>query len=670
MKNKIIYLLILCILFFGFSVNVNAYSLKTKDIPKNSYVIGTHLFTRENLNDNYGGTLYAKHIMLGATTIISDNINDMIIYYKDPYGDWSNELTGKNVSMNDEIEIEYKNTVLYLSKPVLNVLYVDFIDNEFNYEINLSNVDDYINYINDVRIEISEITEESNIVIADSTINELINNKLIIKVPKGKDKTITARVYTNEFNDYKNYSDYSNNYILEDTKKVQVSYKVEYYKDNVIDESNTEIITQFVEVENVNKIPVKTETINIKDKYDNYYFVKTEPEILPSEIENDGVIKVYYEEQKDRLYSIKLERGANAILLESNGKYGMIDVGNVSVLKNGELKTGGLSYCKHYVYDYLESLGVKELEFVIATHLHNDHVYCLSGYTTSSTDFGYLLNNSSIKVKKVIMKKYNGTKTTSTDYNYYHRILDIANKGNAQIEYFDGPKSITLGNFNIDLYNWIDRTGDTELNENVNSIVSVLSIKKGDRTSWSYLGADIQNLNDENIFAEDEIASYVACREESGLCTYKSTGGQKVVFDLYVAAHHGYNSSNTPNSIGEGDDKIQFKNALIPNSMSWYCGTYCGTENGCPYNSTNAGNGLYNIYRNLVRNNGNKNLYFSGSDTVIVEYNSDGITISGGEVLSCNNDICSSGSNIYNLIKDNLAQNGKVCFRNGAPPLN
>ena len=72
-----------------------------------------------------------------------------------------------------------------------------------------------------------------------------------------------------------------------------------------------------------------------------------------------------------------------SILLESNGKYAMIDM-NTSY-----------NYQK-YVKPYLEQLGVKELEFVIITHFHNDHYGGLSTYLKEK--------KHSFTIKNVIFK--------------------------------------------------------------------------------------------------------------------------------------------------------------------------------------------------------------------------------------------------------------------------
>ena len=71
----------------------------------------------------------------------------------------------------------------------------------------------------------------------------------------------------------------------------ELSYTVEYYKDDVL--ADTETVTESVWVGSED-IPVNAEKINTTDKYVGYDFEKTDPEKLPETIKNGGTIKVYY----------------------------------------------------------------------------------------------------------------------------------------------------------------------------------------------------------------------------------------------------------------------------------------------------------------------------------------------------------------------------------------
>lgn len=78
------------------------------EIPNSSYIIGTNLFTKES-NEIYDGNLTTSWIMLAAKTIASDELEDMIIYYKNPRGEWINSLTRDEIDVPQTFEIIMKN---------------------------------------------------------------------------------------------------------------------------------------------------------------------------------------------------------------------------------------------------------------------------------------------------------------------------------------------------------------------------------------------------------------------------------------------------------------------------------------------------------------------------------------------------------------------------------
>lgn len=84
-------------------------------------------------------------------------------------------------------------------------------------------------------------------------------------------------------------------YILDDGQTKTLTYTVNYYKDDNLVKEDTETIYETKQVLESDTLTVKSEEINIKDKYVGYKFVKTNPELIPEVIENKGVIDVYYE---------------------------------------------------------------------------------------------------------------------------------------------------------------------------------------------------------------------------------------------------------------------------------------------------------------------------------------------------------------------------------------
>ena len=82
-------------------------------------------------------------------------------------------------------------------------------------------------------------------------------------------------------------------YIKDDTQTKTLSYTVEYYKDNELVEGDTLSYTKTVWINDPDTLEVE-DVDTSDDRYDGYVFDYTNPAEIPTEIENEGVIKVYY----------------------------------------------------------------------------------------------------------------------------------------------------------------------------------------------------------------------------------------------------------------------------------------------------------------------------------------------------------------------------------------
>ena len=83
-------------------------------------------------------------------------------------------------------------------------------------------------------------------------------------------------------------------YVKDDSQKVEVKYTVEYYKDGMLQENDTRVITDNVWVNDDKVLAVNVDEINTVNKYKGYSFKNTNPKIIPEVINDGGVIKVYY----------------------------------------------------------------------------------------------------------------------------------------------------------------------------------------------------------------------------------------------------------------------------------------------------------------------------------------------------------------------------------------
>lgn len=115
MKKYVKYLLFVVAVFGINLLTADAKQMLSKDIEPNSYLIGTHVFTSDT-------ELTMKKIMLASKTISGNTEDDMIIYYKDPWGEWSDAVTGKVLSLAEKVEVEFvdlKQQIPVLQTPIL-----------------------------------------------------------------------------------------------------------------------------------------------------------------------------------------------------------------------------------------------------------------------------------------------------------------------------------------------------------------------------------------------------------------------------------------------------------------------------------------------------------------------------------------------------------------------
>lgn len=301
-----------------------------------------------------------------------------------------------------------------------------------------------------------------------------------------------------------------------------------------------------------------------------------------------------------RVHYINTGTFGDAILLESNGKYGMIDVGPTE---------GGT-----IVKAYLDSLNIKQLEFIIFSHPHVDHNGAMQ----------YLLN-SGLTVNTIYQKEYtykdssayNGVKNT---LNRVNNIINTATKSGTKFVYVDKSfkegQSINLGDMKIYFYNNIQRIlyerkdGDVfnyetsqywaTHTENVNSIVNLITV------------------NNHSLLSTADMNSY---RLYSNILNrvYKITPR----LDVYKIGHHAYHNCT-------GDEEL-----IIP--ASYYIVTNSIDDK--------YGDGGYIISNDIVSEDGEQfyscfhqmhlnmcDAYYSLNSTksIIVNFSNSNVSLSGG----------------------------------------
>ena len=246
---------------------------------------------------------------------------------------------------------------------------------------------------------------------------------------------------------------------------------------------------------------------------------------------------------------------SDAILIESNGKYGLIDSSNPSKTSSDP----DLAFTQKYVdtaangltvVKYLTDLNVSHLEFVLATHSHSDHIGGMSDIAASG-----LVNSNTV----YIYKEYQAVMGEGEWHNDYYanlaleamraknaillNVLDLDNclsklralgDDGGAVPIHDSTDKVgdhlefTMEDFVIRLFNLHT---ESTVNENLNSIVT--TVKKKDSGSGAILMADMEQQN----YMESRTVDAIIRNDKS----FKA--------DVYKVGHHGYSTSTSNDTI-------------------------------------------------------------------------------------------------------------------------
>ena len=202
------------------------------------------------------------------------------------------------------------------------------------------------------------------------------------------------------------------------------------------------------------------------------------------------------------------------IILESHGKIAMIDSAEDTDFPKDKPHLNLKGYedivVKYLLYNFSDENGNVNIEFVLGTHCHSDHI---GGFDT-------VINHPNIFVKTAYLKHYNEQnicrfeRVRWDNTEVYNQMLDAIKKNNVElVEEFDEMKTV-LGDFNIEFFNGKNRERKIKFGENVNSVGTLVTIGK----SRAFLAGDINyKAGDEKRIA-DKIGNV----------------------DLLKVGHHGY----------------------------------------------------------------------------------------------------------------------------------
>lgn len=203
--------------------------------------------------------------------------------------------------------------------------------------------------------------------------------------------------------------------------------------------------------------------------------VKQDEQIISSVSENITI-------KKDKLNILFLDVGqADCELIVLNGKAILIDAGNKS---DGEK-----------IVSAIKGLGISKLDYVIGTHVHEDHIGGMS----------YIID--AFEVENFYLP-YNTTNTT----NYYEALLNSLTNKNMNINQVNIGDTFSLGEANCEI---MSVKNDEPENINEESIVLELTYKS---QKFLFMG-DAEQLNEKSRFWND--------------------------VDVLKVGHHGSNTSST-----------------------------------------------------------------------------------------------------------------------------
>lgn len=207
---------------------------------------------------------------------------------------------------------------------------------------------------------------------------------------------------------------------------------------------------------------------------------------------------------------------SDAILLESNGKFALIDAGEGS---HNPRKSVAYKGHEQTVINYIKSIasdasGVAELDFVLGTHCHYDHI----------GSFEAIINDRNIKINKAYFKKFD--REIAKDYEIeswnvneiYNATIAALTVNGIPIEN-KIPEKMTFGDFELEFFN--TSTSPALKGEGENAASVGIKVVKGEKSAL--LASDITKSCGLEELLVDKIGDV----------------------DLLKAGHHGYFGSSS-----------------------------------------------------------------------------------------------------------------------------
>lgn len=204
-----------------------------------------------------------------------------------------------------------------------------------------------------------------------------------------------------------------------------------------------------------------------------------------------------YEYGNDRIHFLNTAN-SDCIILESNGKFALIDSGEGN--ENPRRKTEYKGY-RDEVISYIKKIasdktGLVNFEFVLGTHTHYDH----------AGNFEAIFKDEKISAKKAYFKEFNENVATEMEAgawgnkDTYETIINTLTDRDIPVVSNLPDTEFSFGDFTLRFINTVTPEEVYKKGENASSVGVI--VKKGEKTA--FLGADFtKDSGLEQIYADD-----------------------------------------------------------------------------------------------------------------------------------------------------------------------
>lgn len=223
-----------------------------------------------------------------------------------------------------------------------------------------------------------------------------------------------------------------------------------------------------------------------------------------------------YKNGDDRIHFLNTAN-SDAILIESNGMFALVDAGEGN--NNPRRKTEYKGY-ENEVINYIKKVcktedGTVYLDFILGTHCHYDHI----------GSFGALISDTEIGIGKAYFKEFNyaAVKDYETEKwkidEIYNQIIALLNSRSVPVISNLPTEPFEFGDFTLQFYNTV--TPDELAGEGENA--SSVGIKVSKAGKSAFLAADITSSTGLEDMVADDVGD----------------------IDLLKIGHHGYFGSSS-----------------------------------------------------------------------------------------------------------------------------